>query len=61
MFDCYLVFDWNVDFVGFLLVCAKVLEAVEGILEVQRALEDYLPVLIGLIEKGESFCFCFLN
>lgn len=46
---------------GFLLVFAKVLEALEGILEVQRALEDYLPVLIGLIEKGESFCFCFLN
>ncbi|KAH7664051.1 BRO1 domain-containing protein [Dioscorea alata] len=34
-----------------LLAQENVLEAVEGILEVQRALEDYLPVLIGLIEK----------
>ncbi|XP_039137866.1 uncharacterized protein LOC120275383 [Dioscorea cayenensis subsp. rotundata] len=34
-----------------LLAQENVLEALEGILEVQRALEDYLPVLIGLIEK----------
>ncbi|KAJ0969245.1 hypothetical protein J5N97_022122 [Dioscorea zingiberensis] len=34
-----------------LLAQENVLAAVEGILELQRALEEYLPVLIGLIKK----------